>query len=349
MSTLYNLVLTGQVLPGRTVAQVAPNLSQVMRIPEAQAHNLLCGMETIIKRRITPEQVPRYLQALGRAGVEARADEIASEPHIHHGGRPKIPATNPLSVSPYPGAGQRPASPYGQHNPSILYSSSTTASLAMDRAPMQLSMVEEPVRQPEPSRVAAASVPNPQSGHRISRAEAGSRHAIASAEEATPPAFGFSMAGRIGRLRYMAYAFPAYVPLIIGAVLMLKGPVFMIAGLVVTLIMMVRLIVLRLHDLNLSGAWVLLPGAAGMLSINGTATGILLSSVITALGALAIMLLPGSREENDYGPPPGPNSGLVLVGAAIFLALVIASGASNPSRQFKNWNKPTPEQVEEED
>lgn len=362
MDKLYNLVLTGDALPGHRLEEVAPRLAQIMHVPETQAYNLLSGVETVIKRRLTSDQVPRYLQALGRAGVEARADAMddMAKPGFasprRHGDplpRPNAPRAETPSEPPYPSSQHRGASPYGQHSPSLLYSADTAASLRAQSDPTPLSMV--PDDRPPASdftHVSRPNVPQPaEPARRLKRA--GSRHEHDD-DGATPPAFGFAMTGRIGRLRFLAYGIPSYVPLILGAVamMMLKGLglAALLAGTVAFLIMILRLVVLRLHDLNASGKWALLPFAISLLAVQGSVAGMLLSSGLVSLGYLALLLVPGDRGDNDYGPPPGPNTALVMIGAAISLIFMVASMASNPRQHLKLGNaSPAPaEQVEED-
>jgi uncharacterized membrane protein YhaH (DUF805 family) len=160
-------------------------------------------------------------------------------------------------------------------------------------------------------------------------------------EPVTPPAFGLSFEGRIGRMRYLAYGLPVYVPLMVGAMLgvlftgngksMLPMAIFGGTGVALTLIMAVRVAVLRLHDFNLSGRWLFLPIALGGISAL-MPMGIVVVAIVVGLGTLALLLVSGSYGNNDFGPPPGPNTALTVVGAIIFLGLGAAGKAAQPDR-----------------
>jgi len=45
--------------------------------------------------------------------------------------------------------------------------------------------------------------------------------------------------------------------------------------------------------------------------------------------ALVLNVVPGSEGENDYGPPPGPNTVLVKVGAVLFIAFTALAVVAN--------------------
>lgn len=153
-------------------------------------------------------------------------------------------------------------------------------------------------------------------------------------DEAAPGVFGLSGAGRIGRARALAYSFPIMLPLfaigiaaaLIGLKSMLAVGVVLAVAAVVTLWFSLRLMVLRLHDVNLSGKWILgfvaLMGVAGALQ---KPIFVLIVSACSWLASLVIYcLLPGTVGDNDYGPPPPPNTPLVNIGAGLFIVLQLA-------------------------
>jgi uncharacterized membrane protein YhaH (DUF805 family) len=151
----------------------------------------------------------------------------------------------------------------------------------------------------------------------------------------TPPMFGFSLEGRIGRMRALAYSFPVMLPLaLIGILAAVVAPMRMMFALVVlgiaavvTMWFSLRLMVLRLHDVNMSGKWLLGFMAfivLGAILKNAMMVGVL--SVIFWVGsAIIYCFVPGTGGDNDYGAPPGPNSTLVNVGAGLFIAFQVLS------------------------
>jgi hypothetical protein len=97
------------------------------------------------------------------------------------------------------------------------------------------------------------------------------------------------------------------------------GVALVIAIAVVVLWLALRLLVLRLHDINLSGKWILivivLGGVAGVLQKPG------LIAILVWVPSLVPLFWPGTDGENDYGPPCDPNTTLVKVGAGVIIAI----------------------------
>jgi uncharacterized membrane protein YhaH (DUF805 family)/ribosomal protein L37AE/L43A len=154
-------------------------------------------------------------------------------------------------------------------------------------------------------------------------------------ETVTPGALSLSISGRIGRLRYLAYSWPMMVLSglgILAAVIpktpgMVKAREMMLIPGVILLILWfynaLRLMALRLHDVNRSAKWVLalllLPGACFLV---GGQQMVPVGTAIFWIIAFLLIVLPGSEGYNDYGPPAGSNTTLVKVGAGIVLALM---------------------------
>jgi len=178
------------------------------------------------------------------------------------------------------------------------------------------------------SRVDLITAPAPAiGGYRDPNTGAG---AALSNYEATqnPAIFGLSTEGRIGRLRALAYSLPTVVPF---AVLMgLSALVFpfsmfmgacmaIVGGLLMTWFSL-RLLVLRLHDINLSGKWILL--FIVLIVLAGLTRKPILFAVLSVvfwLGTLLVYyILPGTDGDNEYGPPPSENTTLIQAGAALF-------------------------------
>jgi len=143
----------------------------------------------------------------------------------------------------------------------------------------------------------------------------------------------FSFRGRIGRLRYMAYGIGTYLilmvvfmPLMGGTMLMggamgvpgeagmsmlvmLAMGVFYIGILLLSIAFGKR----RLNDLNRSGWWML----------------VFLVPLVNLLMTIYVLLFPGSKDANDFGPPAVANSlGVKILGwlfPVIFLLGIVAA------------------------
>ena len=161
-------------------------------------------------------------------------------------------------------------------------------------------------------------------------------------ETVTPSALSLFINGRIGRLRYLAYSWPMMVLsglAILAAVVpktpaMVKSREMLLIPLAVLFVLwiwtMLRLMALRLHDVNLSAKWVLallLLPAAG--SVMGGPQLVPICSSVFWIVSLLLIIWPGSEGYNDYGPPAGPNTALVKVGAGVILALMALAVVGN--------------------
>ena len=133
--------------------------------------------------------------------------------------------------------------------------------------------------------------------------------------------FGFG--GRLPRLRYFLLSLiPAIVAFATGIILAMNAGAGLavvsqplLVGCIVLLVLAwivgLSLTVRRLHDLNLSGWWILaiwiVPAAveyAAVQLVNNPQLGSTLSSVIALLIGLWLWLAPGTRGANRFGPDP---------------------------------------------
>ncbi|MFQ6573754.1 DUF805 domain-containing protein [Pseudomonas sp. UM16] len=119
-------------------------------------------------------------------------------------------------------------------------------------------------------------------------------------ENSSKPQF-LNTKGRIGRVRLLAWTSSLALTTIAGILVLawlattvvrdLSG-LLLIAGLVIVQILSMLLIIRRLHDLNRSGWFCLL----------------VLIPWLGYLFILLLMLVPGNRSSNRFGPAPAPNS-----------------------------------------
>jgi uncharacterized membrane protein YhaH (DUF805 family)/ribosomal protein L37AE/L43A len=161
-------------------------------------------------------------------------------------------------------------------------------------------------------------------------------------ETATPSALSLSIDGRIGRLRYLAYSWPMMVFSglgILAAVLpktpaMMKSREMLLIPVAVLFVLwfltMLRLMALRLHDVNRSAKWVLaLLFLPALGSVMGGPQGVPICASVFWIASLLLIAWPGSEGYNDYGPPAGPNTTLVKAGAGVILALMALAVVGN--------------------
>jgi uncharacterized membrane protein YhaH (DUF805 family) len=132
----------------------------------------------------------------------------------------------------------------------------------------------------------------------------------------------FSTDGRLGRMRYIAYAmgFAILGQILssmmagVGALMQNEvGGIISMLGMAVVLIAMIvvsiMLAVQRLHDLDKTG-WLYL---------------LILVPILNFIFALYMLLAPGTAGANRYGNPPPPNStGIVIIGWIMIVLFVIS-------------------------
>ncbi|NHZ40778.1 DUF805 domain-containing protein [Massilia aquatica] len=147
-----------------------------------------------------------------------------------------------------------------------------------------------------------------------------------------PALFGLSMEGRIGRLRAMAYSLLVFLPMVGLAMLAPKGgsdAFFFVIGLgvIASLYFCLRLMVLRMHDVNLSGKWIF--GFLLAVAVCGAAAGKNFSTIGAAIFWLGMVIIycfvPGTDGDNDFGDAPAPDSNLIKAGAGVFIVFQLFS------------------------
>ncbi|UVJ43578.1 DUF805 domain-containing protein [Pseudomonas sp. LS1212] len=251
----FNIVFDGRLLPGVDLMTAKSNLAALFKSDLAGIEKLFNGRKLILKRNLPSPEAQRYLNALHKAGVDARLEE-------------ELRPEDTIQSAPSSSTGEQvtpaaqPSSPY---------------------APPQ-SQVDQPQAQYAEPKV-------------------------------------FSIEGRIGRLRYLAWTLVLLLAVVavMGAcrLLLYESPVLVgvlmtIAG-VGFLVVSIQIGVQRLHDLGWSG-WLWLLNLIPLAS---------------SVFALVLLVLPGNPGHNPYGPPPPPNSTMVKVLACMWvvvLAIGIAMG-----------------------
>ena len=437
MPETFHITLTGNALPGFSLDLAARGLASVMRIDQAQALKLLSAGETIVKRNVAADQVQRYIDAMARVGVEARAESAAAL--LAATGLPQADAYGPalnaaasnapikapwapgrapdLSLAapqtdvppvvpvPFPrpiagwaatggdeseaARGPRAATPWGSSLPedlagctpvgdagsragaapwlqsASLVEDSSAPQLAVAAVPAALALVGEDhppsvetidcpacgARQPKRNlcRECGADMPRILASREVQQKSGDDsvyappraivRDFIAEIGE-TPRCLGFSLRGRIGRLRYLAYSLPGYVVTFISVLMVgaLNGrggspSVGAVAGVVIIgllgVFLSIRVVILRLHDLNRSAWWILLALVAAV-SLPFLRVGVLFIGGLYLVASLALVFWPGSRQSNDYGSPPGPNTLWTVLGALVTIGLSLTGTVASP-------------------
>jgi len=176
-------------------------------------------------------------------------------------------------------------------------------------ARMELEQAQVPTPQSAPTPAAAAHNP-----YAAPRARVADVREVQEYGELKP----WNIHGRIGRLRLLAWfivlilTFVGLMALSMGIMSILGenstlAVILLVLSILAALYIKFCISVKRLHDIGLS-AWFML---------------ISLIPIIGILCDIALFFWPGSKDENDYGPPPPPNSTAVKILAVLFIAFFI--------------------------
>ncbi|MBB1519095.1 DUF805 domain-containing protein [Aquipseudomonas guryensis] len=282
----YKIVFTGELMPEVAADTVKDNLARLFKSDRSKIEALFSGAAVALKRDLTEDDADKYLAALQQAGarVHKEKDLTASlslvETDDHR------PASEPAVSN------ERMSCPKCGHEQAKAIECQACGIVIEKYLARQAQLAENP----PPASVAVAATSN---------ASEASPYATPKAQVAEQlPEFGelkvFSVNGRIGRVRYLAWSaaifFAALGLYLISALAMAVSPVvggiLMAAIVIAAVVVSVQIGVQRLHDIGWSG-WLLL--------VN-------LIPVVGGVFALIMLVVPGTAEANRYGPPPPPNS-----------------------------------------
>jgi len=341
MAQAFRVIISGQSLSGLPLADLRPRVGAAFALNDAQLDRMLCGKPVVIRRDLDEAGAQRLLASLLGVGLEARMEAVpapAAEPAPPRPAprseppRPSAPelfALNTPAPAPAatPAAAQttppRPAAPPPEDP------FPTTA-----RSAAELS-IEETVICPgcgevQPKRTLCRKCSLDMPRYRAAQAEREAEEKAARADEiaaraqarsgpASPLAashddsdvvagiFGIGFAGRLDRLSFLNASLLSSLISYFGLMLMLKTgkPLAGVPFILLSFVYYFRCLALRLHDTERSG-WLSL---------------ILLVPLLGALLALALLFIPGTPADNEYGPQPA-NSGKRM--AIIFVLFAVS-------------------------
>ncbi|MDP3978242.1 MAG: DUF805 domain-containing protein [Pseudomonas sp.] len=292
----FKIVFSGELMPEVALETVQDNLARLFKSDLTRINALFSGGAIAIKRNLPESEADQYLAALHRAGANARKE-------------PDLPASLSLidtedhRTDETPGAGGEMTCPKCGHR----------QARAAQCAACEVIIEKFIARQAALS--ASAPPVQPRQPDDIGRA-ANTPYATPLATVAeTLPEFGelevFSIKGRIGRLRYLAWSLVLMLAaLALFGVASMGWAISEIVGAVLIAligigmaVVSVQIGVQRLHDIGWSG-WLWL--------IN-------LVPVVGGVLALLLLVIPGTTGANRYGPPAPPNSRAVKVLAWLWL------------------------------
>lgn len=293
MSQNVQLVFFGEILPGFNPDETKSNLSRLLNIRADQVEAIFSGRRVVLKHDLPAREAPRYLNYLQKIGVQAVAEPLNPP-------RPSIPPAEPTIIDETPepkplAANEMECPKCKEHQPKRTLCRNCGTDMPRFLAAQEAIKAE----------VEAARVEQRQSVVR-SRGDQGAG-AVGHAADG-PGMLGSGFSGRIGRGAYFAGSW------LIGAILVwaavaafrMQSLVLMAVIGLVMLFVTLRLTILRCHDI----------GWSGWLSL------VMLIPYVGAGFSILLLLIPGTRGENNHGLPSRP-LGLIPV-----LGILVLSGAS---------------------
>ena len=301
MDSLQQVVFSGDLCPGFEPADVRRAVQVRLRLNDAQLAGLFSGRRRVIKRGISDSVAQNWVDDFAALGAVLTIEPL-----------PLGNALSPRSVSAQ-GPASGPATRPGDAGP-------TTGSLPLD------------LLRPPPATPVPPPKPIDEAERLRRRAAFQARHGLDDADESDeallgstfdsdfvpadlaplPTMFGTGWQGRMGRMRAATGSTWLMVSLGLALWQLLRDPGLMTTLLaavttVAVLYWSLRLTVLRLHDLNLSG-WL---AALTLVPTLGQIVG------------LVLLLLPGTPTENNHGAAPPDEDWTQLLGATAVLLVVL--------------------------
>lgn len=300
----FKIVFSGELMPEVALETVQDNLARLFKSDLTRINALFSGGAIAIKRNLPESEADQYLAALQRAGAKARKEpepgtSLSLEKTDHHFA---------ASAEQTPGAASDEMScPKCGHRQAKAVECSACGIIIEKFIARQAALSERtPPAQPQQPGDLGKAAHTPYATPLATVAE-------------TLPEFGelevFSIEGRIGRLRYLAWSLVLML-----AALALLGVASMglaiseiVGSVLIALVgigmavVSVQIGVQRLHDIGWSG-WLWL--------IN-------LVPIVGGVFALLLLIIPGTTGANRYGPPAPPNSRAVKLLAWLWLLVPI--------------------------
>lgn len=286
--THYRIVFDGELEPGMLAETVKANLAKLFKSDLQKIEQLFGQGPVNIKRDLSEAEADKYLRALQAAGAKVR-----KEPEVN-----RTPALTLVEYEDEPGDVPQMDCPKCGHS-QAKSNQCSNCGIVIEKYLARQAQAAAAAKQ-------AADIHQPYAPPRASVGE-------------DLPEYGelkpFSVQGRIGRLRYLAWS---CVMSMAGIVLILIAASTMsISGFIgvplITLVVIglmvvgVQIGVQRLHDIGWSG-WLML---------------LMLVPVVGSIFPIVLMLGPGTSGANRFGPPPPPNTLSVKILALACLVLPV--------------------------
>ncbi|HJW12484.1 MAG TPA: DUF805 domain-containing protein [Albitalea sp.] len=290
------LVFAGEVLEGFALDDVKRRVGEAFKLDDAKLSAMFSGARTVLKRALPRDEAMRYVAKLQALGARIHMEPLVAA------AQPAPPPAPVLALAPV--SDEEIVCPHcGERQPKRILCRSCATDM-----PRGIAAKLEDAERLEESRARRGLRPS---------AAASRRSPVA---DDAPPIFGFGFEGRMARVPYFIASVMSWFAIVLVAIVaavlipLMHGFLLTVAvalvGFVAVCVWSVRLLVLRLHDINFSGWWAVL-------------------AFIPYLGAipcLALLFVPGSSDDNDYGGRPREGNPLVAAVLAFVIVVVLLVG-----------------------
>jgi glutaredoxin/uncharacterized membrane protein YhaH (DUF805 family) len=296
MEEQNQLVFYGEILPGHDVEIVKAKLAELLKLTADQVANVFSGRKVVLRKSLPSEQAVSYVARLEKMGVKVFAEPLTAAVPVTAAPAP-LPADAPVVAPPM---------------------ASVAAAETVSPPPAPARAIAEPVveemecpkcgeRQPKRTLCRACSVDMKRFVEAQQQAEqqakeekalereiarsGGTRIARGETFVGEPEKFSFfslDFSGRMGRTNYLVSGWFFLSALLMLAIwLAAKTDIWTIAvlAIIASMVLGFRYTILRCHDANWSG-WLSL---------------ILFIPYVGGLFGLILLIMPGTRGDNNYG------------------------------------------------
>jgi len=320
------LVFAGEILAGFQAEEVKRRFGEAFKVQGERLAAMFSGERTVLKRALSREDAVRYVMQLQKMGVRVHVESLtATAPSSS----PSMPAAaKPASVQPLqsmvlqPTVAAAPAAAAAEEeivcpNCGTRQSKRVFCKECTTDMPRGIAAKKEDADRAREERLEEARLRRGGSASRYAPPSSAGGEVYSGATVEAPPIIGLGFEGRMGRITYLNAGLLAWVGLAmigIGAAVLLPMSrswlmfIPLAVAFVLFFIWAIRVTVLRLHDMNRSGWWVL----------------VTLIPYLGWVASLVLMFMPGTSEDNDYGEKPKQGS---TAAAIAILAVVIVAGA----------------------
>lgn len=295
----FKIVFSGELMPEVALETAQDKLARLFKSDHTRINALFSGRTIALKRNLSEDEADQYLAALHRAGARARKEpEPGVSLSLEDTGEHRFAASAASSDMTCPKCDHRQAKAAECSACGVIIEKFIARQAALSKS----TQADQPQQPGDIGRAGNTPYATP----------------LATVAE-TLPEFGeldvFSIEGRIGRLRYLAWS----LMLLLGALALfglasiglaispLVGVILMALVGIGIVVVNVQISVQRLHDIGWSG-WLWL---INMVPIAG------------GVFALLMLVIPGTTGANRYGPPAPPNSRGVKVLAWLWLLVPV--------------------------